>query len=139
MKISILALLLVLVAVNSLPAPGYTTTTSMTWANWCSPYWQPTWAYNTSWTKPAPPSNYHKRLMSANDPTRSYRSYHYIYDSNDLIGTSLYCGPQSYLSPNYRCWRDPFYWDITKLKETCVPDVEYNGVRIPCTNTDTTT
>ena len=135
MKIFILALVMLVVSVTSIVSPS--TNLQMSWANWILMDWAPSWPY-TTWTKPALPTGYQKKVFSKNDPGANNRSWHYGYDNVD--GTSsIYCGPESYLSPNFKCKRNPYYWDFAKVSTECDPDQVVLGLRRSCESQGKTT
>lgn len=125
MKIAaLLAFVLLVISVESIISPSLT----MSWENWSKPTWKPTWLYNTSWVKPKPPVGYaRKNVSSTNTTVRE----HYAYTSVVWPGDDYYCGPVSFLGPNFRCIRNPFYWD-PKSPAECIPDRIHNNMRMAC-------
>ena len=129
MKIAVLLTFVLLVmSAESILSPSLT----MSWDNWASPTWKPSWLYNTSWVKPQPPLGYTRKNVTAATNTTVREHYAYTPDQPKWPGDDYYCGPVSFLGPNYRCIRNPFFWDPNNSSPECVPDVVTNGMRMRC-------
>lgn len=111
---------------------------AMTWDNWVLPNWTPSWSYNTSWTpQNASTFGYTKYTFASNTvPEYVVRRLHYTYTSIQTPGMIVICGPETYLSSNNVCSRNPRYWNPAVAGAYCHPDYLMNYYRISCESTN---
>lgn len=107
---------------------------AMTWDNWVLPTWKPSWSYNTRWTAPDPATFGYTRYTFEAETDAGYnnRYKHFFFLSNNTPQLGYACGPESYLTLNLLCARNPFYWNVLTFPAACIPDTYYSTVRISC-------